>query len=45
MRSPSIAPGFNVDVYIVLDDFGTIGRSYREMDEDGSDRATVIRHI
>ena len=41
MRSPSIVPGFNVDVYLVLDDFGHIGRAYREVDEEKADRATV----
>jgi hypothetical protein len=45
MRSPSIVPGFNVDVYLVLDDFGNIGRAYREVDENGTDRATVIRRL
>src|SRR5947209_8279118 len=45
MRSPSIVPGFNVDVYLVLDDFGTIGRSYREVDEAETDRATLIRNL
>jgi hypothetical protein len=33
MRSPSIAPqGFDVGVYVVLDDFGKLGRAYREID-------------
>ena len=37
MRSPSIAPsGFDVDVYVVLDDFGKLGRSYRETDEEAA---------
>jgi hypothetical protein len=45
MRSPSIVPGFNVDVYVVLDDFGKIGRCYRETDEAESDKATVIRDL
>jgi hypothetical protein len=25
--SPSIVPGFNADVYLVLDDFGQLGRA------------------
>lgn len=45
MRSPSIVPGFDVDVYLVLDDYGPLGRAYRESDEDASDRETVIRHL
>ncbi|AMN40175.1 hypothetical protein [Rhodoplanes sp. Z2-YC6860] len=45
MRSPSIVPGFAVDVYLVLDDFGPLGRAYREADEDASDRQTVIRNL
>ena len=38
----SIVPGFDVDVYLVLDDFGKIGRAYREEDEETADRASVI---
>jgi hypothetical protein len=46
MRSPSIAPqGFDTDIYLVLDDFGPIGRAYREVDENEADRATVIRNL
>jgi hypothetical protein len=45
MRSPSIIPGFDSDVYLVLDDFGPIGRAYREADERETDRATVIRFL
>jgi hypothetical protein len=45
MSSPSIVPGFDVDVYLVLDDFGKIGRAYREEDEDTADRASVIRRL
>jgi hypothetical protein len=45
MRSPSIIPGFDVDVYIVLDDYGSIGRAYREVDEEKADKATVIRWL
>ena len=33
----------DVDVYVVLDDFGARGRSWREIDEDRTDRETVIR--
>ena len=45
MRSPSIVPGFDIDVYLVLDDFGDMGRAYREVDEGEADRATVIRRL
>jgi hypothetical protein len=45
MRSPSIVPGFNSDVYLVLDDFGPIGRAYREADEERSDRGSIIRDL
>ena len=45
MRSPSIIPGFDVDVYLVLDDFGKLGRAYRETDEEASDRETIIRNL
>jgi hypothetical protein len=45
MRSPSIVPGFNTDVDLVLDDFGKIGRAYVEVDEEQADRATIIRRL
>ena len=46
MRSPSIVPGgFDVDVYVVLDDFGKLGRAYREVGEDEADRETIIRDL
>src|SRR4029078_3714370 len=45
MRSPPIVPGFNSDVYLVLDGFGRIGRAYREVDENEADRATVVRRL
>jgi len=45
MRSPSIVPGFDVDVCIVLDDFGQTGRSYRETDESQADKESLIRDL
>src|SRR5215212_170910 len=45
MRSPSIVPGFDTDVYLVLDDFGQLGRAYREADEQAADRETIIRNL
>jgi hypothetical protein len=44
--SPSIAPhDGHEDIYIVLDDFGSLGRSWRETDEAGTGRATLIRNL
>jgi hypothetical protein len=40
---PSLVPDH--DTYIVLDDFGALGRVWRETDEDAADRATLIRDI
>ena len=40
--SPSIAPqGPDQDTYLVLDDFGRIGRAWRETGEDAADRETA----
>jgi hypothetical protein len=42
-RSPSIVPEhIDRDIYLVLDDFGRIGRAWRETDEGGTDRETQI---
>jgi hypothetical protein len=44
--SPSIAPyGPEHDTYLVLDDFGRIGRAWRETDQQDADRNTVIRDL
>jgi hypothetical protein len=44
--SPTIAPhGPDQDTYLVLDDFGPMGRSWRETDEDGADRETLMRDL
>jgi hypothetical protein len=43
-----LAPGqstFNVTVYIVLNDFGPLGRAYCETDETDSDEETVVENI
>jgi hypothetical protein len=43
--SPSIAPhGPEQDTYLVLDDFGRLGRAWRA-DEDATDRGTLIRDL
>jgi hypothetical protein len=46
-RSPSIASSLpdDVDVYLVLDDFGKLGRSWREIDEEQTDRETIITDL
>ncbi len=42
-RLPSIVPeAGDQDIYLVLDDFGALGRSWREIDEAETDRETVI---
>ena len=33
------------DVYLVLEDFGRLGRAWRETDEAGTSRATLIRDL
>src|SRR4029079_11473676 len=43
-KSPSIVPGFDFEVCLVLDDFGRF-RVYREADENENERETVIRNI
>lgn len=46
---PSIAPAgpgeFDVTVYVVLQDFGRLGRAYRETDEACADKDTLIANI
>jgi hypothetical protein len=39
--SPSIVLGGEKDIYLVLDDFGRLGKAWRETDEAGTNRATV----
>jgi hypothetical protein len=43
--SPSIAPDRDQDTYVVLDDFGHLGRAWRETYETGAGRATLIRNL
>jgi hypothetical protein len=44
--SPSIAPHrSDQDTYLVLDDLGWIGLAWRETDEEGTDRETLIRDL
>jgi hypothetical protein len=44
--SPSIAPHeADQDTYLVLDDFGRIGCSWRETDVESADRESLIRDL
>jgi len=44
--SPSIAPEHAGVVYLVLDDLGgKLGRTWRETDEEATDRETLIRDL
>jgi hypothetical protein len=44
--SPSIVPGSDRDIYMVLDDFGyRLGRAWPEMSEEDTDRDTLLRHL
>ena len=44
--SPSIVPeGADHDTYLVLNNFGRIGCSWRETDVDKADRETLIRDL
>ena len=45
-RSPSIVPtADDRDVYLVLDDFGRLGRAWRETDEGSTDRAALVEDL
>jgi hypothetical protein len=44
--TPSIVPGgVDQNVYLVVDDFGRLGRSWREADVERTDLETVIRDM
>ena len=44
--TPSIVPGdHDQTVYLVADDFGKIGRTWREADYDATDLETVIQDL
>jgi len=44
--SPSIVPhGVDHDTYLVLDDFGPLGRAWRETNEESTARETLIRDL
>ena len=40
--SPSIVPGMDRDVYLVLDDFGRMGCAWRETNVEDTDLEAVI---
>ena len=42
VETTTLVPSVDTTVYIVLDDFGKIGRSYRETDETRSDLDAVV---
>ena len=42
---PSIVSGGEKDIYLVLDDFGRLGRAWRETDEAGTSRSTLVRNL
>jgi hypothetical protein len=44
-QTPPLAPGDDVTVHIVLNDFGPLGRAYVETDEAKADEATIIENI
>jgi hypothetical protein len=47
-RTPSLAPDqqpHDVTVYIVLNDFGELGRAYVETDEEKADEETILSNI
>ena len=43
--APAIQSAFDITVYIVLNDFGPLGRAYCETDETDADEETVIENI
>ena len=45
MRTLPLAPGDDVTVHIVLNDFGPLGQAYVETDEAKADEATIIENI
>jgi hypothetical protein len=37
--------GQEQDIYLVLDDFGQLGRAWRETDEAGANRSKLVRNL
>jgi len=44
-QSPSIVPGNQQDVYLVVDDLGRLGTVWREADTEATDYETVFRDL
>lgn len=44
-RSPSIVPGVEPTVYLVIDNLGRLGTVWREVDAETTDYETVIRDL
>lgn len=45
MRNASLVPKSTPTVHLVLDDFGKLGRSFRETDEAEADEGTIIENL
>jgi hypothetical protein len=43
--TPSIVPGDDQNVYLVIDDLGQLGRVWREADVEQTDLETVIQYL
>jgi hypothetical protein len=43
--APSLAPGSDVAVYLVLNDFGRLGRAYVETDDAQADAQTITENL
>ncbi len=44
-RAPSIVPGDDATVYLVVDDLGELGRVWREADFETTDLETVVADV
>jgi hypothetical protein len=44
-RSPSIVPGSEPTVYLIVDNLGRLGSVWREVDVEATDYETVIRDL
>jgi hypothetical protein len=43
--SPSVVPGYDQSIYLVVDDFGRHGRCWRETDIEATDLETIITDL
>ena len=44
-RSPTVVPDVGRAVFLVLDDFGSLGRAWREADEEDTDFEAVLSNF